>query len=320
MVRIYYLSAIWLGACTAIYASGSVVIQSIDPSQGPIAGGDLVTVTGTGFAGTTLTLDGAAITPISSSDMQITFRTPPHDNGIGSLKFSGNGPSAYAEFLYLPPSLESLPPGYITTIMGIGAFRGDGRQATNALIATDPMGMAVAADGTIYFSEPNNGFIRRIRTDGIIESYAGTGNPGGPLEDGIPAYEASLAHSRGIAMDASGSILVAESLQYNAIRRIDSITGIVSTVAGGRVAGYSGDGGPASQALLNNPLQIAFDGSGNLYILECGDLFVCSQPTRIRKVDTNGIISTIVRPGSGAQHGGWRYGRTRLPTRRATFM
>jgi sugar lactone lactonase YvrE len=276
-------------------AAGSAGIQSISPSQGAIAGGDIVTLSGSGFTGTMLTLDGTAIAPISASETQIAFRTPAHDNGIASVKLSGNGPNAYAEFLYLPPSVQSLPPGYVTTVMGIGVFRGDGRQATHAVVDAGA-GLVVAADDTLYFTEGNNSVIRRVRTDGVIESYAGIGNPNGPLGDGGPAGLAALAHSRGLAIDSSGNVLLAASMQYNAIRRIDSGTGIITTIAGGETAGYSGDGGPASQAQLNYPLQVASDGSGNLYILECGGLFVCDQP-RVRKVDANGIITTIAGTG-----------------------
>src|SRR5947207_11791266 len=84
----------------------SATITSISPSQGPIAGGTQVTLTGSGFTGTTLTLDGATITPQSKTDAQIVFVTPKRDNGIASLKLSGNGPNAYAEFLYFPPPLK----------------------------------------------------------------------------------------------------------------------------------------------------------------------------------------------------------------------
>jgi len=88
---------LWLVTALWGLAAGPATILTISPSQGPIAGGDTVSLTGSGFTGTTLTLDGTAITPISASDTQITFRTPAHDNGIATVKLSGNGPNAYAE-------------------------------------------------------------------------------------------------------------------------------------------------------------------------------------------------------------------------------
>src|ERR1019366_8303771 len=160
---------VMLAAVFMATAAEPATIHTISPSQGPIAGGDTVTLTGSGFAGTTLTLDGAAVTAISMSDTQITFKTPAHNNGIASVKLSGNGPTAYAEFLYLPPPLQTLPPGYITTVMGIGIFRGDGRQATNAIVDSCPGYIAVGSDGTLYISESNQDTIRQVRNDGVIE-------------------------------------------------------------------------------------------------------------------------------------------------------
>jgi streptogramin lyase len=268
--------------------SAQATITSISPSQGPIAGGTQVTLTGSGFSGTTLSLDGVAITPQSTSDTQIVFITPPRDNGIASFKLSGNGPNAYAEFLYLPPALNTLPPGYITTVIGIGLFEGDGRQATNA--TGEAGGLAIAPDGSIFLDDPNNQVIRRIGSNGVIERYAGTGPNGGPIVDGIPAIQAILSHPRGVEVDSSGNVYLADSLGLNSIRKIDANTTIISTIAGGATPGFSGDGGQASQARLNDPLKLAFDGAGNLYVLDWGNV-------RIRKIATNGIITTIAGNG-----------------------
>jgi len=286
----------------SISAPGQARIQSLSPAQGPIDGGTVVTLTGSGFTGTRLTLDGTALTPVAVSDTQITFQTPAHDNGIASVQLSGNGPNAYAEFLYLPPPLESLPPGYITTVMGIGVFRGDGRQATKASVDSGGGGgLVFGADGTMYFSEPNQSTIRQIRPDGVIERYAGTGMWTGVAADGGPAIAAQLGHPRGLAMNAEGDIFVADQF-LNSIRKIDHKTGIITTIAGESVAGVSGDGGPANRAQLNYPIKIAFGGSGDLYILEGGDFFVCSHP-RIRKIDANGIITTIAGTGAVGSSG-----------------
>jgi sugar lactone lactonase YvrE len=278
----------------SVGAHGQATITAITPTQGPIAGGTTVTLAGSGFSGTTLLLDYQPVTPVSSSDTQIVFTTPVHDSGIALVELSGNGPNAYAEFVYMPPTLTSLQPGQITTIMGIGTFTGDGRQATQAM--TFPMqGFAVTKNG-FYFSEPNNFVIRRVRSDGVVERVAGTGLIG-YSGDGGPALQAHLFHPRGMAADAAGNLYFADMLGVSAIRRIDAVTGIISTVGGGATPGYSGDGGPFSQALLNEPLQVTFDGAGNLYILECGGASLCSAP-RVRKVNTNQIITTIAGTGS----------------------
>jgi len=274
-------------------AGAQAVIQSISPSQGPIAGGTTVTLSGSGFSGATLLVDYQPVTPVSSSDRQIVFTAPVHDNGIALVELSGNGLNAYAEFLYLPPALTSLQPGQITTVVGVGTFSGDGRPAAQAM--TFPMqGFAVKQDG-FYFSEPNNYVIRRVRNDGVIERAAGTGFIG-YSGDGGPALQAELFHPRGMAADAAGNLYFADLGNISAIRKIDAATGIISTVGGGATPGYSGDGGPFSKAQLNQPLQVAFDGAGNLYILECGGS-VCTAP-RVRKVDTNQVIHTIAGTGS----------------------
>ncbi len=243
-----------------------------------------------------LTLDEATITPGSRSDTQVIFTTPARDNGIASVKLSGNGPSVYAEFLYLPPALKDLPPGYITTVMGIGQFRGDGRLATNAMVDTEEPGFAIVKDGSLVFSEPNEFVMRHVRSDGVIERYAGTGVGGNP-GDGGPAVKAVLSHPRGVALDAAGNCFIADAGGFNCIRRVDATTAVISTVYGKQgVFGFSGDGGPATQAVFNEPVQIAFDGKGNFYVLDSGNF-------RIRKIDANGIITTIAGTGVAGYSG-----------------
>lgn len=250
-----------------------------------------MTLTGTGFTGTELTVEGILITPTSLTDTQLVFVAPAHDNGIASVKLSGNGPNAYAEFLYLPPPLKILPAGYITTVMGVGQFRGNGRPATNAMIDAGSASLAIGSDGALYISEPSQNTVRRIRPDGVIEAYAGRGlGTCCNLGDGGPALAAYLSHPRGIDLDPNGNLFLADSLATSSIRRVDAHTGIITTVAGGLSPGFSGDGGPASQAQLNDPLLLAFDGAGNLFVLDWGNV-------RIRRIDTHGIITTIAGTG-----------------------
>jgi len=275
-------------------AAAQPLIQSINPAQGPITGGTQVTLTGSGFSGATLTLDGATVAPSSISDTQVVFQTPVRDNGIATLQLSGNGPSAYAEFLYLPPTLQSLAPGYITTVMGIGVFRGDGRLATNAMLEANEPGFAMASDGSLFFSEHNHNLIRRVRTDGIIERYAGTGFSW-YSGDGGQAIKAQLSSPRGLVIDPSGDLLVADA-SNNCIRRISATTGVITTLYGRQTAGFSGDGGAAVDAQFREPSQIAFDRSGNLYVLDFGN-------ARIRKIDILGTITTIAGTGSSGFSG-----------------
>src|SRR5208283_1475129 len=123
-----------------------------------------------------------------------------------------------------------------------------------------------------------------------IRPVAGTGIAGFG-GDGGPAPRAQLNHPEGVAVDASGNLYIADT-DNNRIRKI-SPNGIITTVAGTGIAGFSGDGGPASQAQLNHPEGVAVDASGNLYIADTGN-------NRIRKISPNGIITTVAGNGTPA--------------------
>src|SRR5687768_7105869 len=206
-------------------------IDSIQPSQAPISGGTTVTLSGSGFAGATLTVDRTVVTPVSKTDSQIIFQAPRHDNGIVSVSVRGSGPAAYAELLYLPPRLQDLPPGHITTVMGIGSFRGDGRPGTQAMYYADAgTNVVLGPDRAIYFSEPAAHVIRRVRADGIVERFAGTGLADVDM-DGTIALETTLYRPRGMVFDQTNNLIFADTGNSHRIRRIDANTGIVTTIA-----------------------------------------------------------------------------------------
>src|ERR1035438_7890830 len=102
---------------------------------------------------------------------------------------------------------------------------------------------------------------------GIITTIAGIGGQGGYSGDGGQATQAHLAYPSGIAFDGNHVLYISDT-GNNVIRRVDLSTGIITTVAGTSAAGYAGDGGPATSALLNSPWGIALDGAGNLYIAD----------------------------------------------------
>jgi hypothetical protein len=124
-------------------------------------------------------------------------------------------------------------------------------------------------------------------TPGIINTVAGNSTPG-YSGDGGAATSAELNQPFSVALDSAGSLYIAE-LSNSIIRKVDA-NGIISTVAGNGTAGYSGDGGAATSAELNQPTGLALDGAGNLYIADQGN-------NRIRKVDGRGIITTVAGPG-----------------------
>ena len=125
-----------------------------------------------------------------------------------------------------------------------------------------------------------------------IDTFAGGG-----LGDGGPASQARLYFPRGVAVDSTGNLYIVDSSNHR-IRKVDS-TGTITTVAGTGESGFSGDGGPATQALLSFARGVAVDGAGNLYIAD-------GPNYRIRKVDSTGTITTIAGMGGGGR--GWRSG------------
>jgi sugar lactone lactonase YvrE len=193
--------------------------------------------------------------------------------------------------------------GIITTVAGNGqgypiliepvVDAGDGGPATNALV-NSPVGLNLDALGNLYIADFYNFRIRRVATNGIITTFAGAGLGG--AGDGGPATNASLSLPTGVALDSTGNLYIADR-NHARIRKVDT-NGIISTVAGNGAATYAGDGGPATNTSLCGPTGVAFDAFGNLYIADLGN-------NRIRKVDTNGIISTVAGIGPGATSGSY---------------
>ncbi len=177
--------------------------------------------------------------------------------------------------------------GTITRIAGNSrvGYSGDGGPATAAQM-TSPSGLAINAHGDIFVADGSNR-VRRISTSGIVTTVAGSGS-GGFSGDGGPAVTAQLQNPNGLAIDASGSLFIADAAN-NRVRKV-STAGIVSTVAGTGVAGFSGDGGSAANAQLSAPGGLAFDPSGNLLIADTGN-------NRVRKVTANGTITTLAGNG-----------------------
>ena len=174
--------------------------------------------------------------------------------------------------------------GTVRTVAGTGVsgFTGDGLQAASAQLS-NPQGVAVDSGGSLYIADTANQRIRKISTAGVITTVAGTG-PGGSGTDGVPATQSRLFNPMGLALDAAGNLYIADSAN-NRVRMV-SPQGIISTVAGTGTAGSSGDGANATAATLRNPEDVAVDSAGNLYIADSGN-------TRVRKVDSKGIITTF---------------------------
>ena len=206
------------------------------------------------------------------------------------------------------------PDGIITTIAGTGELCrventytvpcGDGGPATDAQLF-DPNELAIGEDGSIFIASGLRR-VRRVGPDGIITTIAGTGEEcvpsNDPCGDGGPATEAKLGRGPGVGLGPDGSIYISHA--YNRVRRVGP-DGIITTVAGTGLAGYSGDGGPAIEARLDGPTDVAVGPDGSIYIADRSNH--C-----IRRVGPEGVITTVA--GTHSLYGGGYSGDGGLAT------
>ncbi len=175
------------------------------------------------------------------------------------------------------------------TLVGNGqpGFSKDGPIHQNFTIA-EPFGVTSGPDGAIYFCDLGNHRIRRMDDDGV-HTIVGTGHPGiapGPAA----ALEADIDEPYEIRFHPNGHLFFVD-MKNHVVQRVDRDTGLTTIVAGTGRAGFSGDGGPASRAQLNQPHSIEFDGAGNLIIADIGN-------HRLRHLDLeSGVITTMVGNG-----------------------
>ena len=164
-----------------------------------------------------------------------------------------------------------------------------------------PQDVAVNAAGDVYIADTYNNRVLKVTPAGQVTAVAGDGTAG-YSGDGRLATFAELNEPTGVAVDAKGNLYIADSAN-NVIRRVDAVTGIITTVAGdyaadqadGGLGGFSGDGGPATSARLNVPQGVAVDGAGDLFIADTFN-------NAIREVTPAGTITTVVN--ASAQPGG----------------
>ncbi|MEZ4366696.1 MAG: hypothetical protein R2939_10470 [Kofleriaceae bacterium] len=248
------------------------LVRAYDPSTGA-----LHVVAGSGRA-------GAPVDGTPATELELT-----HAWGLAQ--------SASGE-LYVADYITSIvfrvdATGVAHRVAGTGAFTstGDGGPALAAGVV-GPSALAFDAAGSLYVSEAlgSNARIRRIDPAGVIHAVAGTATRG-YSGDGGPATAAQLSRPVGLLTDAAGDLYVVDSGNHT-VRRIAAATGIITTIAGTGVAGFGGDGGPATAAQLNAPSGAMLDGGGRLLIADTGN-------HRVRAIDPlTGVISTIA--GTGA--------------------
>ena len=180
----------------------------------------------------------------------------------------------------------------VQTVAGTGVkgYSGDGSAATAAKIG-GPFGISIGPDGALYVCETTSHVIRRIDSAGKISTVAGNGSMG-YSGDGGPATNAQLNEPYEVRFDRAGQMYFVE-MKNHIVRKVDLKNGIISTVAGTGKRGFSGDGGPATEATFNRPHSIALDHANNIYICDIGN-------HRVRKVALDsGIVTTFA--GTGAR-------------------
>lgn len=192
--------------------------------------------------------------------------------------------------------------GSVTLIAGAPGFPsavGDGGPAIAARLS-NPSSLAFDAAGNLYITEPFDSRVRKVTPQGNISTFAGTGHAG-YSGDGGPAFSALLFTPVDVKTDSSGNVFIAD-LTASVVRKV-SAGGIISTVAGTGTKGFSGDGGPATQATMSGAAAIAIDPAGNLFIADrpsaASTISPATDNNRIRMVNTAGIISTIAGPQPG---------------------
>ena len=231
--------------------------------------------------------------------------------GTGVADFGGDGGPATSARLNYPQGLAvdqsgnvliadyynhrirrvAVGSGVITTVVGngVGGFSGDGGPATSASLY-QPAGVAVDGSGNVFISDTDNHRVRRVAVgSGVITTLAGNGVSGFSGDSG-PATSAGLNRPHGLAVDESGNVLIADVYNHR-IRRVVAETGVITTLAGNGVGGFSGDGGHATSAGLNRPGGKAVDGSGNVLITDMHN-------HRIRRVAAD-FITTLAGNGVG---------------------
>ncbi|HEX4136208.1 MAG TPA: hypothetical protein VHY84_16460 [Bryobacteraceae bacterium] len=216
--------------------------------------------------------------------------------GTGMNSFSGDGGQAVNAALSQPEGIavdsqgnlyiadtgnnrirRVTPSGIITTIAGSGTqgYAGDGASALGAQLNA-PTRIALDPSGNIYFTDNGNNVVRRILVGGTIQPVAGNGQYGFS-GDGGQATSAMLANPIGLAIDASGGVLIADANNAR-IRRVDP-TGIINTIAGNGTNTLAGDGRPPLQTGFGSPADVTVDPEGNIYIADQND-------GRIRRIET----------------------------------
>ena len=251
---------------TVIYSDSSGRLRSIDPETGIV----------TTVAGGTSIHDGSPATE--------AFVSNPRGLAVGP-----DGAVYIADMQSDRVRRVDADTGVIRTVAGSGGrgFGGNAGPATEAYFL-NPYDVTVDPQGRVVIADTLNAQVRRVEHDGTIQAVAGVGGGGGDRGDGGPALAASFTTAHSVAFGPDGKVYIGD--MAGRLRVVDPMTRIVGTFAGTGQAGYSGDGGPATEAQIGGPSAIDFDGDGNLY-------FADLTQHVIRRIDTTRVITTVAGTG-----------------------
>lgn len=245
--------------------------------------------------------DAAGNFYVSDTYFQQVFRVTPAGvitayAGNGTQGFSGDGGQATAAQLFAPEGLAVDSAGNLY-IADLGNYRirmvtPAGVISTVALIGSGVIGVAVDGSGNLYVS--GGEVVVKVSAAGTVTPFAGNGNAGYAGDNG-PATSASFLNPQGLCVDSAGNVYVADT-QNDRIRKINP-QGIITTVAGDKTGGFTGDGVQATATSLFQPSDVQIDSKGNIYISD-------SLNGRLRMVNPAGLISTVAGGGTSLQDGG----------------
>ncbi|MEZ5672096.1 MAG: NHL repeat-containing protein [Thiotrichaceae bacterium] len=283
--------------CSSLVLLLLVLSSTLTSTQAAV--GDITTIAGDGVAGFN---SGYALGSDAGDEQKTRLNQPSYvtmDNN-GRI-YIADTPNHRIRRSYTYGKYISNTTTFLSTVAGFytqnadgqwsavtSGFSGDGGEATQAKLNT-PVGVAIDAQGNTYIADSNNHRIRKVNTFHIITTVAGTGAPGN-AGDGKTAVDAQLNFPSGIATDNIGNLYIADTGNH-VIRKVDT-AGIITTIAGTGQAGFSGDGGQATKAQLNHPKRVTVSSTGIIYIVD-------KDNHRIRQIDSNGVITTIVGNNKG---------------------
>jgi autotransporter-associated beta strand protein len=240
--------------------------------------------------------DGNRLRKVTASTGIINTIAGPGGFGQLSHSFVDGSGNVFVTDFYNNVAYKIATNGSVTTVIGTGAygFSGDGGPATSATFK-NLVGIAKDTSGNIYVADRFNYRVRKVTVStGIINTFAGSGR-GNFWGDGGPATSAGINNPEGVAFDSTSNMYIADTFN-NRVRKVTT-GGIISTFAGTGIAGFSGDGGPATSAKLNEPTSVAVDSNGNVFVSD-------SVNSVVRKITPGGIISTYAGGGVSLGDGG----------------